>query len=104
VTYAVAAGPPPVMTLKVTGSGIQTKGAALFLADLAATPPVDIPIPASFAPASKIDTSGVATYLEIGVAQTAGIPFPPAAPPSPPKSTLRLTIAAADGEHAVWEF
>jgi hypothetical protein len=96
---SLVTGPPPFLTLSVRGSDIQTRGAAFTLRDLAMPDAKDIPLPVTPLPSSTIDSSGVATALDLSV-PAAGLRKPAAGAPW----GYAFTIIAADGEKAEWHF
>jgi hypothetical protein len=93
------AGPPPFITLSIRGTDIQTKDATYSIRDLTVPDSAEITFPASILPSSKIDSSGVATSLDLQ-APAAGLRVPS----SGTKWGYNFTILATDGEKAEWEF
>jgi hypothetical protein len=100
LTASLVAGPPPFLMLSIRGSGIQTKGISFTLLDTRVRNVSAIPLPATILPSSVIDSSGIATVLELSV-PSAGLH-----PPDDRNPTwgYDFTLLAPDGEKAEWPF
>lgn len=99
VTPSFDAGPPPFLTLVVTGSDIQTQGASYYLTNLAVANSAPVQLPQNLGPMSKVDSSGIATELDL-VIPAPLISRPAAGAPW----KFKFTVHAADGEMAEWSF
>jgi hypothetical protein len=99
VSASLSGAPQQMLKLVVRGSDIQTKGASYFLTDLAVSDAQPLALPTVLDATSKVDTSGVATELDLSLpaplmtAPAAGAPW-----------RKKFTVRTADGEMAEWQF
>jgi hypothetical protein len=89
---------PPYLMMSIQGSDMQTSGAKFSIRD-SKSRSADIPFPATILPTSAIETSGVATVLDLKM-PAAGLRVPSAGG----KWGYTFTFFAADGEKADWDF
>lgn len=100
VTCVYQAGPPPLLTISVAGSDIQTHGAAYYLRDLAVVNAKDVALPTTLLDSSKVNAQGLATALDLSV-PAAGLRTAPNAAGS---WQYKFILVTTDGERAEWDF